>query len=175
MPQPHVAAWTGEQRALWARIEAHVFDPGTPLGFLPRLARDKDWSPRFARGAVEEYRRFCFLCTIAPQPVTPSEEVDEVWHQHLTYTRDYWDIWCGQVLRARLHHDPTGGTPAEQTMFRAQYAATLALYEQYFGPPPEAYWPGTRARFRPVPRFRTYDAARALLLPRPSRLWRRES
>ena len=145
--------WIDAQCALWARIAAHDFDPPVPFSFTARLARDQRWRPRFARGAIEEYRRFCFLCVACPEQATPSEAVDAVWHQHLTYSRDYWEVWCANVLCRRLHHEPTKGGPAEDTRFRAQYAATLACYETYFGPPPEAYWPGTVRRFAPPARF----------------------
>lgn len=161
------ATLTPEQRALWARIAAHPFERGDhALDFTARLARDRGWDPAFARGAVEEYRRFCFLTATADTPMTPSEEVDEVWHQHLTYSRDYWEVWCGEVLRMPLHHDPTAGGPAEAARYRAQYADTLARYEAFFGPPDPRVWPGFRGRFRDRPRDRTVDADRVFVLPR---------
>ena len=139
------AVWTESLRDLWQRIERHDFEASVDLSFTRRLARDKAWSLSFARGVILEYRRFCFLAIAGVDPVTPSEEVDEVWHQHLTYSRDYWNVWCRDVLARPLHHDPTLGGPAEQNRFRAQYASTLARYENFFGAPPEAYWPPVRA------------------------------
>ena len=171
-PMPTLPPWTPALLALRARIEAHGFDPDHSLSFTARLARDHGWTPGAARAAVREYGRFCFLAVAAPHPVTPSEEVDEVWHLHLTYSRDYWDVWCRDVLRAALHHDPTQGGPAERQRFRAQYAATLHCYERFFGPPPEASWPATHERFGARPRFRTVDTARSVVLPRP---WRRSA
>ena len=120
-----------------------------------------------------EYGRFCFLAVVSPTPVTPSEEVDEVWHLHLTYSRDYWDVWCGAVLQAPLHHDPTPGGAAAQAVYRAQYAETLALYEGFFGLPPEALWPATHRRFGARPRFRVVDCDAVITLPRPDTLLRR--
>ena len=172
-PSQSDGPWAPHLRALLARIEAHPFDPGNPLGFTRRLARDHGWAPAFAQGAVREYGRFCFLAVATPGPVTPSEEVDEVWHLHLTYSRDYWTAWCPDVLRTTLHHDPTKGGPAEQHRFRAQYARTLAAYEPFFGPPPAAFWPATHRRFGARPRFRVLDTRRALTLPRPGALLRR--
>jgi uncharacterized protein (TIGR04222 family) len=165
MNGPH---WTPEHRALWQRIAAHPFEaPGTALDFLRRLARDRAWPLDHARAAMEEYRRFCFLSVVQPTPVTPSLDVDEVWHQHLAYSRDYWDAWCGQVLQRRLHHDPTEGGPSEDRKFREQYAQTLRTYEAWFGAPPAALWPSTRQRFARRPRFRTIDTARVIAIPRP--------
>ena len=170
---PDPSPWTPSLAALRGRIEAHPFDPGILLGFTRRLARDHGWPLPFACDAVREYGRFCFLAVASPNPVTPSEEVDEVWHLHLTYSRDYWDVWCGAVLQAPLHHDPTPGGVAAQARFRAQYAETLALYEGFFGPPPEAFWPATHRRFGARPRFRVVDGDAVLTLPRPGTLLRR--
>jgi hypothetical protein len=120
-----------------------------------------------------EYRRFCFLTFSGSGVMTPSEEVDEIWHQHLTYTRDYRDVWCGSVPGAPLHHDPTAGGPTQDRYFRARYAATLAAHERFFGPPAELYWPATHIRFAARPRFRTIDDSRWLALPRPAMIWRK--
>jgi hypothetical protein len=166
-------AWGPELRSLWNRIENHEFEPDQPLNFTRRLARDKAWSLPFARGAVDEYRRFCFLTRAGAGVMTPSEEVDEVWHLHLTYTRDYWDIWCGTVLGAALHHDPTEGGPEQDRYFRQRYAATLQAYERFFGSPPALFWPATHVRFGPGPRYRAIDASRWFSLPRPGMLWRK--
>jgi hypothetical protein len=176
------ATWTEAQQGLWHRIQAHRFErPDQALDLLHRLAREKAWPLPFARAAIEEYRRFCFLCVAGPpardaahgpDAMTPSEEVDEVWHLHLIHSRDYWDLWCGQALGRRLHHDPTAGGPVEARRYRAQYAATLARYEAFFGPPPESHWPGTRQRFRAQPRFRSVDTDRSFIIPR---IWSRRT
>ena len=168
-----IAAETDDQRDLWRRIGAHDFEPDTPLNFTLRLARDRDWTLAEARAAVDAYRRFCFLAVVSPTPMTPSEAVDEVWHQHLTYSRDYWDVWCAQVLRKTLHHDPTPGGPEAQQSYRRMYAQTLALHEAFFGPPDALLWPATHARFAARPRYRTVDNERALIVPRPSHWVRR--
>jgi hypothetical protein len=165
--------WTSDLRTLWGRIERHAFEREDALDFVKRLAREHQWTLDFSRRAILEYRRFCFLAVTGSTPVTPSEEVDEVWHLHLTYSRDYWENWCRRVLCKPLHHDPTRGGPTEQSRFRMQYAATLARYEQFFGPPGAEFWPATRDRFRPTPRFQMIDADAWLAIPRPAALWRR--
>ena len=122
MPCILPATWSDAEAALWARIRAHPFEhPDRALDFTRRLARDRDWSLAFARAAVEAYRQFCFLACTGREPVTPSEEVDEVWHLHLTYSRDYWEVWCGAVLRTALHHEPTSGGPVEDARYAHQY------------------------------------------------------
>jgi uncharacterized protein (TIGR04222 family) len=117
---------------LWHRIQQHDFEPDTPLKSTDRLARRHGWSREHARAAIDAYRRFCFLAVVSPTPVTPSEVVDEVWHQHLIYSRDYWTVWCGDRLQISLHHDPSPGGSDAQMNYRRQYAETLALHERFF-------------------------------------------
>ena len=164
--------WTPARHELWRRIGEHDFEPDTPLNFTDRLARDHGWSLRQARAAIEAYRRFCFLAVISPTPMTPSEIVDEVWHQHLIYSRDYWTVWCGERLRASLHHDPTPGGPEAQTVYRRQYAETLALHERFFGPTSPELWPATHQRFERQ-RYHVTDRHHWLIMPRPGAWIRR--
>jgi hypothetical protein len=173
MQQSQADVWTDDLCALWRRIERHDFEPGHPRDFTHRFARHAGWGLGTARAAIGEYRRFCFLAVATSEPVTPSEEVDEVWHFHLTYTSDYWDLWCHTVLGRSFHHHPTRGDPAEDSGFRTHYASTLARYERFFGPPAPEFWPATHVRFRAVSRFRTIDAQRWFVFPRPSTVWRR--
>ena len=160
--------WPAAATALWGRLTAHPFErPQEGLDLTRRLAREQGWSLEQARATIEEYRRFCFLCCVAGESMTPSQEVDEVWHIHLTYTHDYWDCFCPQVLGTPLHHEPTRGGPAQGRHFREQHARTLAAYERWFDPPPLAFWPGTQERFADPARWRHVDLHRHWVLPRP--------
>jgi uncharacterized protein (TIGR04222 family) len=160
--------WPLSWRERWQRIAAHRFDdPEAPLPFTLRLAREHGWSRADALAALEEYRRFCFLAVTAGREVTPSDAVDEVWHLHLTCTRDYWQRWCADALGTPLHHEPTRGTRDDAQRHAAQYADTLAAYERCFGPPPEHWWPGTRECFRAPARWQRVDRERAFVIARP--------
>ena len=135
--------------ALWQRIADHPIGPAdATLTFAARLARENRWSLHHAEAVISEYRRFCYLAVTAGHEVTPSDAVDQAWHLHLTYTRDYWQVFCPQVLGAELHHGPTRGGPVERDRFYRQYADTLAAYEAAFGSePPAAIWPSATRRF----------------------------
>ena len=132
---------TPESRALLARIDAFAIDgPELPaLPFAARLAREQGWTRAFAERAVREYKRYVFLAMTAGRPMCPSEQVDAVWHQHLTYTRSYWKRFCGETLGRPLHHEPTRGGGDEADKHLRMYADTLATYRQAFGhePPPD--------------------------------------
>lgn len=131
-------------------LEHPLDDPGSDLPFTRRLARENRWTVDFAVRVVNEYRRFCYLAVAAGHPVTPSDEVDQAWHLHLLYTRDYWDDFCPRVLGKPLHHGPTKGGPREGTRFDEQYRKTLESYQRLFGePPPPEIWPEPSVRFGP--------------------------
>jgi hypothetical protein len=138
-----------EDDPLWHRIANHVIGPpDASLTFAARLARENRWSLAQAEAVIVEYKRFCYLAMMAGHEVTPSDAVDQAWHLHLTYSRDYWEVFCPEVLAADLHHGPTKGGSAERHRFYHQYSATLAAYESAFGaPPPTDIWPAADKRF----------------------------
>jgi hypothetical protein len=132
----------------WNRLLALDLDVAdTELPFSARLARDNSWSADFARRAVEEYKKFCFLVVHAGHPATPSDEVDQVWHLHLLYSRHYWEALCRDTLETPLHHGPTAGGVAEDRKYQSWYEATLESYRRYFGEPPPDLWPAAGERF----------------------------
>ena len=145
--------WPGHP--VWQRLAPFTIGPNhAALCFAQRLARENGWSQAFADRVIEEYKRFCFLAVTSEGQVTPSDAVDQAWHLHLTYSRDYWEHFCPEVLGSDLHHGPTKGGHAERSRFFEQYAATLLRYEQTFGPPPTDIWPGAAQRLLEDPRAR---------------------
>lgn len=134
---------------LRARLEAFRFDDGPArFGFADRLAKENGWSSEFAHRAMREYLRFMYLAATAGHPVTPSEEVDQVWHLHMIYTRSYWERLCGQLLGQAIHHEPTRGGRAEGEKFVDWYERTKESYRRCFGEaPPGDLWPNVSHRF----------------------------
>ncbi len=154
---------------LLERIEKFPLDdPAAGLTFTRRLARENGWSAGYAYRVVGEYRRFVYLAMTAGHEVTPSDQVDQAWHLHLTYTRSYWDELCGEVLGGPLHHGPTRGTAADATRYPQQYEATLASYRAAFGEePPADIWPPATERFDNPARFVRVDKHRSWVVPKP--------
>ncbi|QNQ08953.1 glycine-rich domain-containing protein [Sphingomonas alpina] len=157
---------------VWSKLFHYTIGPeNAALSFEQRLARENGWRADFTRRVIEEYHRFVFLATVAGHEVTPSDAVDQAWHLHLTYTRDYWERFCPTVIGRPLHHGPTAGGADEQHRFFDQYAATLAAYEHWFGQtPPADIWPDARRRFFRDPLARRVDPATAFILPRRTTL-----
>jgi uncharacterized protein (TIGR04222 family) len=163
---------TTDEKALWQRIEAFALDePTAAFPFSHRLARDNGWSQAQAQRVVAEYKRFVLLAMIAGHPVTPSDQVDQAWHLHLTYTRSYWEDFCGKLLPRPLHHEPTRGGSREGRKFDDWYGRTLASYRRCFGSePPTDIWPPAAIRFGEDVQFVRVNRRRHWIIPRPTRL-----
>ena len=158
-----------DQAALYQRLQAFSFDrPDASLSFGQRLARENNWSLEFADRAIGEYKKFAFLAVRAGHPVTPSDQVDQVWHLHLTYTRSYWEEFCPQVLQMPLHHEPTRGGEAESQKFDDWYGKTLESYQHWFGElPPADIWPAAAIRFGRDLRFVRVNDQQNWVVPKP--------
>ena len=158
---------TAEQAVLWAKLAAFDLDAASvTLPFSKRLQRETGWSRAFTLRAMAEYKKFVFLARVAGHEVTPSQEVDAVWHLHLIYTRSYWDEMCANILKRALHHGPTKGGAVEDQRFEAQYQRTLDSYQQFFGAPaPNDIWPEAAIRFAPV-RMTMVDSSQHFIVPK---------
>lgn len=128
---------------LWNKIAAYDFDdPWVKVPFSGKLARESGWPPSHLQLVIDEYRRFIYLVCISDELLSPSPDVDRVWHLHLTYTKDYWKRFCGETLGQEVHHSPGSGPSETEGRLRHAYAKTLALLAKEFGErPPIAVWP----------------------------------
>src|SRR4030095_16273385 len=107
---------------LLRRLEQFQLDsPETALPFSARLARENQWTLAYTRRVIAEYKRFAFLAVAAGHPVSPSEDVDQAWHLHLTYSEGYWKHFCPEILGRPLHHQPTKGGCDEREKFSDWY------------------------------------------------------
>lgn len=147
------------KRDLWLRLREYQFENLVPPHLLDRvaavfgstdasthafsnkLARKLGWTQPFARGAIEEYRKFVYLGVTAEFSVTPPRVIDQVWHEHLLFSKAYREF-CRDVLQQDFDHHPELVPSDEQVaQYQRQYDDTLALYETEFNvAPPAAFW-----------------------------------
>jgi hypothetical protein len=168
MNEPYGLSSSYTSHPVWIALTSYIIGPSdAALTFVARLTRENGWSLAQAERVIIEYKRFCFLAVTAGHPVTPSDAVDQAWHLHLTYTRDYWERFCPDILGMPFHHGPTAGGAAEQHRFYDQYAQTLASYEAVFGEiAPADLWPSAAKRLRHDPLARRVHPAEAIILPK---------
>src|SRR5262249_16118250 len=138
------------KRDLWLRLKHYHFDHLVPphlldhvqamfggtdsstQAFADKLARKLKWNEAFALAAIDEYKKFVYLGVVADFPVTPPKVLDQVWHEHLLFSRAYREF-CASVLKRDFDHTPELVPVDEQTAaFSAQYQATRDLYKTEF-------------------------------------------
>jgi hypothetical protein len=138
---------------LWNRIENFTMEEeNAAFPFSKKLAKEQKWTAEFTNKAIEEYKKFMYLCCVSPCGASPSKIVDEVWHLHLTYTVNYWEIFCANILQQKIHHHPSNGNEPDKAKYKNWEINTLALYQNEFEqkPPNEIWLPNaTVKRFLP--------------------------
>lgn len=155
--------------SLWTKIQQFPLDtPGSPLPFSAKLAKENNWSADFTKLAIEEYRRFLYLCATETAVMTPSKVIDTVWHHHLTYTRNYWDGLCRDTIGKPIHHNPSDGCETDDRKYQEAYVNTQVCYSKHFGAaPPSNIWAASqeptvaKSNFALLP---SYKAVAILLL-----------
>lgn len=160
---------TAEQQQLWTKIESFELDDHqAAFSFSDRLARENGWSLSFSLQAINEYKKFIFLICISDHPLTPSDEVDQVWHLHLIYTHSYWIEMCKLILKRDIHHGPTRGGNSERSKFKSWYQETKALYSKTFNQePPLDIWPSEEKRFHDI-HFQRVNVKTHWIITKPS-------
>ncbi|MDN3695533.1 hypothetical protein QWZ06_26545 [Chryseobacterium tructae] len=131
-----------KDESLWSRIQGFSLDASdADFPFSKKLAKEENWSLDFTRKAIEEYKKFVYLCCILPKGASPSEIVDKVWHMHLIYTQNYWEEFCPNILKRSLHHHPSKGGSNEKVKHQNWFTETLNNYKDIFqSEAPEEIW-----------------------------------
>lgn len=124
---------------LWNKILAYDFDnPPSEYGFSTRLANENFWTKNFTDQAVIEYKKFMYLAATSDFMVSPSEIIDNVWHQHLVFTQSYQEF-CN-ILGKQIQHIPSTHNRDEFEKFKQAKDRTIKLYERDFGKQPKNIW-----------------------------------
>jgi uncharacterized protein (TIGR04222 family) len=156
-------------QTLYQRIQAYSLDSeGASFSFSRRLAIENSWTKEYSQRVINEYKKFVLLTQVAGHVVSPSDQVDQAWHLHLTYTRSYWDKFCKEVLDTPLHHEPTRGGQTEAQKFWQLYQQTLVSYERLFNEkPPSDIWPAPEQRFKRDVHFARINTQQHWLIRKP--------
>ncbi|MEX3014460.1 glycine-rich domain-containing protein-like [Gymnodinialimonas hymeniacidonis] len=127
---------TSRKDQLWELISNHPMPAdATGRSFAEQLMAEHRIKRETAGTAIEEYRKFLYLCATRDDRNVPSKAVDLVWHQHMQHSRDYWDGLCAKIGKP-IHHSPGG----EGTAHLEDYKATVEAYRLKFGTPPRGIW-----------------------------------
>ena len=97
---------------------------------------------------IDEYLKFMRLMQLFPHlRFSPSGIVDQVWHEHIQFTREY-RTFCKKHFGKYVNHAPTvvGYSITNASDNQRCYANTLYFYALYFcSTPSTVYWPTDNA------------------------------
>lgn len=160
---------TTDQQTLWVKIRNFELDElNSSLTFTDRLARENGWTIEYSIRAIHEYKKFIFMLCISDYPLTPSDQVDQVWHLHLLYTKSYWVKFCQELIGKQIHHGPTKGGKEEGLKYNDHYEKTLRFYKNIFERDvPDDIWPSTEIRFSNI-HFQRLNLRENWVIKKPS-------
>jgi hypothetical protein len=70
------------------------------------------WDEQRVDEAIANYQLFLLFTQLFGVPVSPSKDVDEVWHSHLLHSNKYF-LDCEKIFGHYLHHLPNPSRPKE--------------------------------------------------------------
>lgn len=94
------------------------------------------WTREDALKCCELYKKFLFLlCKYSTDALVPSRDIDEFWHNHILYTKNYIND-CQQIFGYYLHHEPASPKDNPQELIEG-YQRTKHYYQLEFNHPLE--------------------------------------
>src|SRR5438876_887189 len=75
---------------------------------IKKMVREQSWTQKEAEEVVALYKNFLLLKKKYQYELPPSEEIDEVWHNHILDTLKY-EKDCKFIFGEYLHHYPYFG------------------------------------------------------------------
>ncbi len=97
------------------------------------LVLKQGWLESEVLEAIKLYKNFLFLHLKYPNEIlAPSEDIDEVWHDHILNTKKY-RLDCEKIFGRYLDHQPN--FDMEDTSSNISFARTQELHLKEFGYP----------------------------------------
>lgn len=98
------------------------------------------WNLSEARYCCQLYKNFLILLKKHyPEFLVPTREIDEFWHNHILYTKNYFNDSLA-IFGHYLHHDPASPEDEPEILVNA-YLRTKEYYLAEFGQPLETFHP----------------------------------
>lgn len=108
---------------------------------IPKLQTTLAWGETVCWQQIGRYKKFLRLLQKYPNlPLAPTAEIDEVWHQHILFTRQYAQD-CQSLFGYFLHHFPEEYSEDNEQQQRIKanslekLLTTALLYEMEFSEP----------------------------------------
>lgn len=105
---------------------------------LDKMENLQGWSHEDVKEADKLYRNYLFLLAKYPDKfLPPSEDIDEVWHNHILDTKKYRED-CKKIFGKYLDHSPSyfrDYPEKEVKKLEESFTETRYLYQKEFGIP----------------------------------------
>ena len=72
---------------------------------IERFSMQKKISVQESEYQFECLKEFLLQCSLSSKPIQPSKQIDEMWHEFILFTRDYY-YFCKNYLGQFVHHVP---------------------------------------------------------------------
>lgn len=69
------------------------------------MKKHPEWTETYVRSLIKEYKVFLHLAANSESECVPTKHVDEIWHEHILFTKDYFEVWP-KYLGKLVHHNP---------------------------------------------------------------------
>jgi hypothetical protein len=113
----------------------------TNLSFLIDQLRKYNWNTQYTNEVLDEYEKFLYLRS-KNSNVSPSNDVDVVWHVHILNTKHYRN-YCNTNFGQFIDHDPQDAF--DQNKRQGRLVNTITDYTKKFGIPNAQIWPPNHA------------------------------
>lgn len=91
------------------------------------------WTLADAKHCEQLYKNFLILIKKYPHDhLVPSRDIDEFWHNHILYTKNYHQD-CLKIFGHYLHHEPASNEDDEADNLVNNYLKTKQYYFDTFG------------------------------------------
>ena len=101
---------------------------------LERYAKEHRLPMSEAERHFRELMKFLAICAMMPFPCTPSAKMNEVWHNFLLHTSEYYEFCLAEFGRI-IHHSPS---PFPENV---KYRKTRQIAKKMFGELDPELWP----------------------------------
>ena len=103
------------------------------------LESNLGWSKDYLNRTITEYKKLMYLAAVY-RNIAPSDPIDQVWHQHILYTKDY-RTFCERYMGFFLNHNPERFNFSPKSDDVDIYKITLDYYRKEFNQePPLDIW-----------------------------------
>lgn len=106
------------------KVLSYQFEP-----LVDRMIAKYQWSEAKANQLYADMLRFLYLAAVTTVPAAPSPDIDEIWHNFILFTEDYY-VFCKEHFGRFIHHRPRRKTdvPSKRNVVQETLVEARTLF-----------------------------------------------